>query len=107
MVDRIRHVGHDAGLVDEVVEQAKIQSEREQGALVAERDGLVKELGNWHEAIRIAAPKIKPRKTDGTTLEQLADWHESLHRAENRVNFIILAKISLKRMQIIFFVIYI
>lgn len=84
VVDKIRHVGHDAALVDEVVEQAKIQSERELGTLVAERDGLVKELEYWNEAIRIAAPTIKPGDPKSTSLEQLADWHESLHRAEHR-----------------------
>ncbi len=84
VVDKIRHVGHDAALVDEVVEQAKIQSERQLGALVAERDELVKELEYWNEAIRVAAPKIKPGSPDATSLEQLADWHESLRRAEHR-----------------------
>ncbi len=81
VVDKIRHVGHDAALVDEVVEQAKLQSDRELGALVAERDELVKELEYWNEAIRVAAPKIKPGSPDATSLEQLADWHESLRRA--------------------------
>jgi site-specific DNA recombinase len=51
---------------------------------VAERDELVKELEYWNEAIRVAAPKIKPGSPDATSLEQLADWHESLRRAEHR-----------------------
>lgn len=84
VVDKIRHVGHDAGMIDEVVEQAKIQSEREPGALVRERDGLVKELEYWNEAIRIAAPTIKAGDPNATSLKQLADWHESLDRAEQR-----------------------
>ena len=58
VVDKIRHVGQDAGLIDEVVEQATNQSERELGALVRERDGLVKELEYWNEAIRIAAQAV-------------------------------------------------
>jgi site-specific DNA recombinase len=93
VVDKIRHVGHDAAMVDEVVEQAKIQSERELGALVAERDGLVKELEYWNEAIRIAAPTIKPGDPKSTSLELLADWHESLHRAEHR-HAIVAAKLQ-------------
>ncbi len=93
VVDKIRHVGHDAALVDEVVEQAKIQSERELGALVAERDELVKELEHWNEAIRVAAPKIKPGSPDATSLKQLADWHESLRRAEHR-HAIVSAKLT-------------
>jgi hypothetical protein len=93
VVDKIRHVGHDTALVDEVVEQAKIQSERELGALVAERDELVKELEYWNEAIRVAAPKIKPGLPDATSLEQLADWHESLRRAEHR-HAIVSAKLT-------------
>ncbi len=93
VVDKIRHVGHDAALVNEVVEQAKIQSERELGALMAERDGLVKELEYWNEAIRIAAPSIKPGDPSSKSLEQLADWHESLHRAEHR-HAIVAAKVQ-------------
>ena len=84
VVDKIRHVGHDAGLIDEVVEQAELQSERELGALVRERDGLVKELEYWNEAIRIAAPTITAGDPNATSLKQLADWHESLDRAEQR-----------------------
>lgn len=98
VVDKIRHVGHDAALVDEVVEQAKIQSERELGALVAERDELVKELEYWNEAIRVAAPKIKPGSPDATSLEQLADWHESLRRAEHR-HAIVTAKLTVLQAQ--------
>ncbi|MCA9130847.1 MAG: zinc ribbon domain-containing protein, partial [Planctomycetales bacterium] len=98
VVDKIRHVGHDAALVDEVVEQAKIQSERELGALVAERDELVKELEYWNEAIRVAAPKIKPGSPDVTSLEQLADWHESLRRAEHR-HAIVSAKLKVLQAQ--------
>jgi site-specific DNA recombinase len=93
VVDKIRHVGHDAALVDEVVEQAEIQSERELGALVAERDELVKELEYWNEAIRVTAPKIKPASPDVSSLEQLADWHESLHRVEHR-HAIVSAKLT-------------
>ncbi len=52
-----RHVAHDAALVDEVVEQAKVQSERELVTLATERDQLMKELEYWNEAIRIAAPR--------------------------------------------------
>jgi site-specific DNA recombinase len=93
VVDKIRHVGHDAAMVDEVVEQAKTQFERELGVLVAERDGLVKELEYWNEAIRIAAPTIKPGDPSSKSLEQLADWHESLHRAEHR-HAIVAAKVQ-------------
>ena len=88
MVDKIRHVGQDAGLIDEVVEQATNQSERELGALVRERDGLVKELEYWNEAIRIAAPTIKASDPNATSLKQLADWHESLNRVEQRFAFV-------------------
>ncbi len=93
VVDKIRHVGHDAAMVDEVVEQAKTQFERELGVLVAERDGLVKELEYWNEAIRIAAPTIKPGDPSSKSLEQLADWHERLHRAEHR-HAIVAAKVQ-------------
>ena len=36
-MDKIRHVGHNATMVAEVVEKAKIQFERELGVLVAEK----------------------------------------------------------------------
>jgi site-specific DNA recombinase len=79
--------------VVEVVEQAMIQSDRELRGLLAERDELVKELKYWNEAIFVAAPKIKPGSSDAISLEQLADWQESLQRAEHR-HTIVKAKIT-------------
>lgn len=93
VVDKIRHVGHDSAFVEEVVEQARIQSDRGLRALWAERDELVKELKYWNEAIFVGAPKIKPGSSDAISLEQLADWQESLQRAEHR-HTIVNAKIT-------------
>jgi len=84
VVDKIRHIGQDSAFVEEVVEQAMIQSDRELRALLAELDELVKELKYWNEAICVAAPKIKPGSSEAISLEQLADWQESLRRAEHR-----------------------
>ena len=67
-----------------MVEQAKIQSERELGALERERDGLVRELEYWNEAIRITAPTIRSGDTNSISLEQLANCHENLRKAELR-----------------------
>jgi site-specific DNA recombinase len=93
VVDKIRHIGQDSAFVEEVVEQAMIQSDRELRGLLAERDELVKELKYWNEAIFVAAPKIKPGSSDAISLEQLADWQESLQRAEHR-HTIVNAKIT-------------
>jgi site-specific DNA recombinase len=41
----------------------------------------------------VAAPKIKPGSSDAISLEQLADWQESLQRAEHR-HTIVNAKIT-------------
>ena len=84
VVDKIRLVGQDTQLVGEVVEQAKIQSEQELGALERERDGLVRELEYWNEAIRITAPTIRSGDTNSISLEQLANCHENLRKAELR-----------------------
>ena len=85
VVEKIRHVGHDSQLIEEVVEQAKIQAERELGALEGEQVGLMRELEYWNEALRIAAPTIKAGDPNAITLEQLADCHENLRRAEGRL----------------------
>ena len=85
VVDKIRQVVENERLVDEVVQQAKVQTQHELDALVAERDEIVKEIEYWNEAIRIAAPKIKPNSPDANLLKQLADWHEDLRIAENRL----------------------
>jgi site-specific DNA recombinase len=94
VVDKIRQVVENERLVDEVVQQAKVQTQHELDALVAERDEIVKEIEYWNEAIRIAAPKIKPNSPDANLLKQLADWHEDLRIAENRLT-VVNAKLTL------------
>ncbi|MEZ6138287.1 MAG: zinc ribbon domain-containing protein [Pirellulaceae bacterium] len=75
VVDKIRHVGHDAALVGRGggTSQDPVWS-RELGALVAERDELVKELEYWNEAIRAAAPKTSQarRRNFSGTIGRLA-----------------------------------
>jgi site-specific DNA recombinase len=98
VVDKIRQVVENERLVDEVVQQAKVQTQHELDALVAERDEIVKEIEYWNEAIRIAAPKIKPNSPDANLLKQLADWHEDLRIAENRLT-VVNAKLTLLKSQ--------
>ena len=80
------------------MQQAKVQTQHELDALVAEQDEIVKEIEYWNEAIRIAAPKIKPNSPDANLLKQLADWHEDLRIAENRLT-IVNAKLTLLKSQ--------
>jgi site-specific DNA recombinase len=98
VVEKIRQVVENERLVDEVVQQAEVQTQHELDALVAEQDEIVKEIEYWNEAIRIAAPKIKPNSPDANLLKQLADWHEDLRIAENRLT-IVNAKLTLLKSQ--------
>ena len=88
VVDKIRQVVDNEKLVADVLQQAKIQAQHELDALVAEQKEIVKEIEYWNEAIRVAAPKIKPNSPDANLLKQLADWQEDLRIAENRLTVV-------------------
>jgi site-specific DNA recombinase len=83
VVDQIRGIGSDPALIHETLHRAVEQVDSERAALEAERRGLERDAGRWHEELRASLSDIGPgQKTN--TLPRLADLQERLRLAEQR-----------------------
>ena len=87
VVDRIRCIGKDFGLIAGAIEQAHIQYKKQTGELERERRILEKELRSYHEKVRrlVSSPAGK----DNTSIaDQLADLQERIRATEKRATSI-------------------
>jgi site-specific DNA recombinase len=83
VVQQIRGIGSDPALVRETLHLATEQVESERAAVEAERRGLERDAGRWHEELRASLGDMGPgQKTN--TLPLLADLQERLRLAEQR-----------------------
>jgi site-specific DNA recombinase len=81
VVERIRAIGADPALQQEVFAQARQQDEACLAECEAERRGLEKELARWHAQLRGHAPTCQGEQ-DGGALAWLADVQERIRKAE-------------------------
>jgi site-specific DNA recombinase len=82
VVERIRSIGADSSLQQEVFAQARQQDETCLTEGEAERRGLEKELARWHAQLRAHAPAGASADADGGVLAWLADVQERIRKAE-------------------------
>lgn len=82
VVDRIRAIAHDVGMVAEVVRQARTLAEAELNELNAERVGLERELGRYHADLRRL---VANGPADGNVMARIAELHEAVARLESRL----------------------
>jgi site-specific DNA recombinase len=84
VVDRIRSIGADPSLQQEVFAQARQQDETRLVELETEKRGLEKELARWHAQLRGHAPTCQGEQ-DGGALAWLADVQERIRVAEQQL----------------------
>ncbi|MDB5308819.1 MAG: Resolvase domain protein [Gemmataceae bacterium] len=82
VVDRLRGLGRDPGLVKEILAEVRERDTARQAGLAAEERELVRELTGWHREVAALASRAGG---DGTILGKLADLHDRIGRAEGRV----------------------
>jgi site-specific DNA recombinase len=82
VVERIRRIGTDPALKQEVFAQARQQDDSCLAEWEAERRGLEKDLARWHAQLRAQAPACAGAGEDGGTLALLADVQERIRIAE-------------------------
>jgi site-specific DNA recombinase len=85
VVERIRSIGADPALQQEVFAQARFQDEATLAEGEAERRGLEKELARWHAQLRAHAPAGASADADGGVLAWLADVQERIRKAEQQL----------------------
>jgi site-specific DNA recombinase len=83
VVDQIRSIGSDPALIHETLHRAVEQVASERAALEAERRGLERDAGRWHEELR-ASLGDKGRGQKANALPRLADLQERLRLAVQR-----------------------
>jgi site-specific DNA recombinase len=83
VVDQIRGIGSDPALIHETLHRAVEQVDSEHAALEAERRGLERDAGRWHEELRASLSDMGPSQRT-TALPRLADLQERLRLAEQR-----------------------
>jgi site-specific DNA recombinase len=82
VVERIRAIGSDPALQQEVFSQARQQDETCLAEWEAEKRGLEKDLARWHAQLRSQVPACAGAGEDGGTLAWLADTQERIRGAE-------------------------
>jgi site-specific DNA recombinase len=85
VVERIRSIGADPALQQEVFAQARLQDETCLAEWESQRRGLEKDLARWHAQLRAHAPACAGADADGGTLAWLADGHERIRVAEQQL----------------------
>ncbi len=83
VVDRIRGIGSDPALVRETLARAVEQADEERRALEAERRGLERDAGRWHDEVRSLLDEVA-RGGSPTALQRLAELQERIRSAELR-----------------------
>lgn len=82
VVERIRSIGTDPALQQEVFAQAQQQDEAALAEGEAQRRSLEKDLARWHAQLRQHAPTCTAADEDGGTLVWLAETQERIRAAE-------------------------
>ena len=85
VVDRIKCIGKDQGMIDKVLEQTHIQHKKQVGELERERRILEKELRGYHEKVRKLVSSTSKKDDKTFIADQLADLQERIRVAEQRV----------------------
>jgi len=85
VVERIRCIGSDPVLQDEVFAQARQQDEARLTELEAEGRGLEKDMARWHAQVRSHAAACKGGEEDGAALGFLADLQERIRQGEQQL----------------------
>ena len=81
VVDQIRCIGRDAGLLGEVLAEARAGVEDELAALRVEKKDLVRELGRHHTELR----RLAVTGPGNGSTARIADLHDRIREAEQRV----------------------
>jgi site-specific DNA recombinase len=84
VVDRIKCIGRDPGLLKEVVAQANSQAQGAISGLDSERRALERDLATWHADVRKLAGQEGPSEAEGPVFARLADLNERIRCAERR-----------------------
>jgi site-specific DNA recombinase len=85
VIERIRSIGRDPALQQEVFAQARQQDETCLAEWEAEKRGLEKDLARWHAQLRSQAHSCAGAGEDGGTLAWLADTQERIRVAEQQM----------------------
>jgi site-specific DNA recombinase len=85
VVERIRAIGADPALQQQVFAQARQQDEACLSEWEAERRGLEKDLARWHAQLRAHVPACAGADEDGATLAWLTDTQERIRGAEQQL----------------------
>ena len=84
VVERVRTVGRDRALLQEVLAQARTQGEAKAAGLEAERRGLERDLSGWHGEVRKLSGQLRPGEDNGPLVARLADLQERIGAVEER-----------------------
>lgn len=84
VVQQIQCIGRDRGMLEEVLDQARLQVEAHTAELTTERRGLEKDLTRWHAEVRQISLQLEPGNESGPALARLADLQERIASIESR-----------------------
>ena len=85
VIDRIRCIGRDPDLLNEVLAQARVQVEGQIAELESEERGLQKELAAWQKDVGHLSARFQPGEASGEVMGRLADLNQRIDRAEERL----------------------
>lgn len=85
VVDQIRAIGRDPGLIEEVLSQARQHQDKRLRELDGERRGLEKDLGASHTEMRRLTTRLGGDDDRGVTVARLADLQERVGQVEQRL----------------------
>jgi site-specific DNA recombinase len=84
VVDQIRCIGKDPGLLREIIAQAQFQVRSRLEELEAERRSLAREVAGWNAEVRRCAEQTTTRR-ETAAVGRLADLHDRLGTGERRL----------------------
>lgn len=84
VVDQIRTIGKDPGLIHETVTQVHRQIKSQLSDLEVERKSLERELALWNAEIRKLVPQVGASRPESPTVARLADLQFRVQGAERR-----------------------
>jgi site-specific DNA recombinase len=85
VVEQVKCVGRDPGLLREVLAQAREQDAQRTAGLEAEQRGLEKDLACWHGEIKQLSGQLRPGEANDPLIARLADLQERVGLCAGRV----------------------
>jgi site-specific DNA recombinase len=85
VVDRIRALGRDPALLNQVLSEARAKEDERTAAMQAEARSLEKDLKCHHAEVRNLSARLRPGEGNADIVGRLAELHERIARVDDQV----------------------